>query len=114
MESPEDELAAALRELRAEYLADSTQRLGELWSALKRVQNGDADALPSLRVLVHRLAGSGGGYGLPEVSTTARAADDRCRSLIDGGVPPTAADVNQLRVLIQGVADAFARAKATE
>lgn len=104
-------LEAALRELRAEYLAAAPARLGELWSALDRVQNGDAEALSALRVLAHRLAGSGGGYGMPDVSTAARAADEHCKALIAAASPAGSADVSQLRVLIQGIADAFERAK---
>ena len=114
MSPAEEELQRALRELRSAYLAESPKRLGELWSTLERVHNGVAGSLPELRILVHRLAGSGGGYGLPEVTIAARAADTFCRSLIDAGAPAGADDVNQLRVLVQGVADAFARAKSPE
>ena len=114
MADEDAKLREALRLLRAEYLAASDERVRELWEMLDRVQNGDAAALPALRVLVHRLAGSGGGYGVPDVSVAARNADVRCRALIDAAVPPDAGDVTQLRVLIQGVADAFERAKTTE
>ena len=116
MTTPEEDpaLAAALRALRVEYLAAGPERVAELWRALDRVQNGDADALPDLRVLVHRLAGTGGGYGVPEVTIAARVADECCRALIVAGAPPGAADVTQLRVLITGVADAFERATNME
>lgn len=114
MSPAEEDLQRALRALRAEYLAESPKRLGELWSTLERVQNGVAGSLPELRILVHRLAGSGGGYGLPEVTISSRAADTYCRTLIDAGTPPGAGDVTQLRVLLQGVADAFGRAQAPE
>jgi hypothetical protein len=110
----EEDLQRALRELRLEYLAESPRRVAELWSALERVQNGVTGSLAELRLLVHRLAGSGGGYGLPEVTIASRAADTFCRSLLDAGAPPGADDVTQLRVLIQGVADAFARAQSPE
>jgi hypothetical protein len=111
--SGDERLDRALRALRTEYLADSPRRIAELWSALERVQNGDAEGLAALHLHLHRLAGSGGGYGLPDVSTTARAADAFCRSLL-AAAGPTASDLTQLRVLMQGVADAFARAEATE
>ncbi len=112
--TPDENFNRAMKALRAEYLAAAPQRIGELWSALERVQNGESEGLPELRILVHRLAGSGGGYGFAEVSAAARAADTFCRSLIDAAADPGARDVAALRVLIQGVADAFARAPAPE
>jgi hypothetical protein len=112
--SSDDELARALRDLRAEYLAASPIRMAELWSSLERVQNGDAETLAVLRVQAHRLAGSGGGYGLPDVSAAARILDTCCRSLMEAEADITPSDLTHLRVLIQGVADAFARAEAME
>jgi hypothetical protein len=100
--------------LRAEYLADAPRRVAELWSSLERVQNGDPDGLGELRVLVHRIAGSGGGYGFPEVSRAAQAADDLCRGLLLRQSAVSASDAARLRELVQGVADAFARAHAPE
>lgn len=114
MPSPDENLENAMKALRSEYLADAPLRIGELWGALERVQNGEAAGLTELRILVHRLAGSGGGYGFPDVSAAARAADTFCRSLIDAADRPGARDVTELRVLIQGVADAFAGAQAPE
>src|SRR6185436_7740706 len=103
-----------MRGLRAEYLAQAPGRVAELWTSLERVQNGDADALGELRVLVHRIAGSGGGYGFPDVSRAARLADDFCRGILLRESPAGASDVARLRELVQGVADAFTQAQATE
>lgn len=114
MPTPDENLENAMKALRSEYLASAPLRVGELWRALERVQNGESEGLGELRLLVHRLAGSGGGYGFPDVSTAARAADTFCRSLIDAADRPGARDVTELRVLIQDVADAFARAQAPE
>jgi len=107
MSTPDDKLQAALRVLRAEYLDDAPRRLAELWTAFARVQFGDAESLTRLQSLLHKLAGTGGAYGLPAVTDTARAAEQRCHALSSAGVPPTSSDVQQLRTLIQGVADAF-------
>lgn len=115
MPPPADEnLERALRALRVEYLADAPRRLAELWSAIERVQDDGLDAVAALRLLVHRLAGSGGGYGLPEVTTTAQAADRYCRALVEAGARPAPSDIVCLRELVQGVADAFARAQSPE
>lgn len=107
MSAPDDALAAALRALRAEYLADAPARLAELWSAWARVQNGDAESLARLQTLAHRLAGTGGAYGLPEVTETARAVDRACRALRESGVAAGPGEVQSLRGLVQAIADAF-------
>jgi len=104
---PGDELGAALAQLRAEYRAAAPQRIAELWAACERVQTDGVSALEGLRLLVHRLAGSGGAYGLPAVSARAVATDQRCRALAGAGEPLTPGDLQQLREGIQGIAEAF-------
>lgn len=112
--SPDDPLAGALRRLREEYLAASPQRVAELWTAYARVQNGGAPSLDGLRTLVHRLAGTGSSYGLPVVTERARAADQACRALLESGAPLSSDDVQRLRRLVQGIADAFQDATTSE
>lgn len=114
MTSREDKLNAALDALRAEYIADGPKRIAELWSEFARVQNGDAAALPRLRTLVHKLAGSGGAYGLPDVTARARAVEQMCYALIEPQVPAAADQLAQLRGLIQRVADGFHEASSLE
>lgn len=111
---PDDALERALRQLRAEYLAEAGQRAAELWSALARVQNGDAGGLDAVRMRVHRLAGSGGGYGFPAITRTAQEADGFCRELIARGGAPAGTDLARLTELIQGVTAALASAQAPE
>ena len=113
-ESDDDPLFLALRALRAEYLADAPERVAELWSAFDRMQNGDGEATQILRTLVHRLAGSGGAYGVPDVTLHARSAEqsiDRA-STASGGA--ASAELKSLRTHLTGVADAFDRARSTE
>ncbi len=105
--NPDDKLAAALRQLRAEYLDNAPRRVAELWTAYARVQNGGVQSLEGLRTLVHRLAGTGGSYGLPVVTDRAVAADQSCRALLEAGTPLTPDDLQRLRLLVQGIADAF-------
>ena len=112
--NPDDTLAAALRRLRREYLADAPQRVAGLWTAYARVQNDVVQSLEGLRALVHRLAGTGGSYGLPVVTDRAREADQLCRALIEAGAPLTPDDLQRLRVLVQGIADAFQDATTSE
>jgi HPt (histidine-containing phosphotransfer) domain-containing protein len=113
MTDADEQLAAAISALRAEYLAEAPRRLAELWSELARVQNGDASALERLGTLAHRLAGSGGAYGLPAVTDRARAADQYCRQHLGAG-SRSAVEVAQLRTLIQHIADAFHDASLPE
>ena len=107
-------LEQALRQLRRDYLAAGPARVAELWSALTGVQNGDADALERLRLLAHRLAGSGGGYGFPSISQAGRHADQLSRELLARASPPDPSALTQLTALVQGIADAFAGATAPE
>ena len=110
----DDKLEAALRQLRADYLAAAPERVAELWTAYARVQNGGVAALEGLGILVHRLAGSGGAYGLPDVTERAREADRECRLLIASLTPPTPDDLQRLRSGVQGIADAFHNASTPE
>jgi chemotaxis protein histidine kinase CheA len=68
--SPELELA--LKQLRREYVADSPARLLELRKDVSAFRAGEPDAIKSLIVRFHRLAGSGGSYGFPDISEIGR------------------------------------------
>jgi HPt (histidine-containing phosphotransfer) domain-containing protein len=103
----EDDLAAALRRLRADYLAAAPERMAELWTAHARLENGGVQSLEGLSTLVHRLAGTGTSYGLPAVTARAREADEACRQMIASRAPLAPADMGRLRALLQGIADAF-------
>jgi len=63
------------RKLRLDYLEESGERVAELLADLERLTGGAADAAGALKSKLHRLAGSGGSYGLPEVSAIAREAE---------------------------------------
>jgi HPt (histidine-containing phosphotransfer) domain-containing protein len=79
----EDEL---FRQLRAEYLAESAERLAALRADIAELRNGTAGAAAAMRGRLHQLAGSGGSYGFPAVSTIAREAEQ----LLAGAPPPVA------------------------
>jgi HPt (histidine-containing phosphotransfer) domain-containing protein len=70
-EAQQDE---AYRELQREYLDELPRSLAELRAALVAFRRGE-DTLPALKTGLHRLAGSGGSYGFPEISEIARAAE---------------------------------------
>jgi len=75
-----DALNDALAELRREYLFDAPGRLAELRKDIAAFRVGEADAIQSLIRRFHRLAGSGGSYGFPEVSDLAREGERWLRS----------------------------------
>jgi diguanylate cyclase (GGDEF)-like protein len=64
----------AYRELQREYLDELPKMFAELRSDIESFRKGDK-VLPALRTGFHRLAGSGGSYGFPEISEISRAAE---------------------------------------
>lgn len=112
--SGDEDLQRRLAQLRDVYIAESPARLGELWRSFARVQNGDAAALAELSSGLHRLAGTGGSYGLMSVTEHARAAEQSVRAMISSAGAPSAADCAALRAQIQNLADAFAAASSPE
>ena len=69
MSAPEQDV---FRKLQREYVAELPERLGELHADAAAFALGDPAAALSLRTRLHRLAGSGGSYGFPDLSTVAR------------------------------------------
>jgi diguanylate cyclase (GGDEF)-like protein len=67
-----DSLDEAMLELQREYLADFPERLAELRDDVAAFRAARPDAAASLKTRFHRLAGSGGSYGFPEISVVAR------------------------------------------
>jgi diguanylate cyclase (GGDEF)-like protein len=64
----------AYRELQREYLDELPKLFADLRSDVESFRQGQP-VLPALRTGFHRLAGSGGSYGFPEISEIARAAE---------------------------------------
>jgi hypothetical protein len=110
---PNDLLAQQLRTLRREYLADSTQRVEELREIRSRLARGERDALAKFRQAFHRLAGSGGSYGFPLVSTRSREGERLAQRLEATGAAVASADLAAFDACIDGVAAAFAEALRT-
>lgn len=110
----DEELARKLAVLRAAYIAESPARIAELWTAFARVQNGDLLALETLAGLLHRLAGSGGAYGLMRVTEEARAGEHVAHRIHESGRAPASNELSDLRLRIQNLAEAFASAANPE
>ena len=99
----EDEV---LRQLRRDYLAESAERMAELRADLGRFRGGAADAAAALKGRLHRLAGSGGSYGFPEVSAIAREAEQWL-----GGGPAAGTIVARMETTVAKLEAEFERAK---
>lgn len=109
--SEDPELLRVLAGLRAQYLHEAPGRIAGLEATLGRLSD-DPDALAELRQLLHRLAGSGGAYGLQAVTDTARAGELAVRSLQERGTPPSAEERSALGAHVAAVAQAFREAGA--
>lgn len=103
MSGPADGADAFFEELRKEYLLEAPVRLAELRKDLAALAAGETDAAASLKTRFHRLAGSGGSYGFPEISTVSRRAE---RWLAEHPVPD-ATDLASLEQAVAEVAAAF-------
>ena len=99
-----DPLNTALAELRREYLFDVPGRLAELRKDVAAFRAGEADAVQSLIGRFHRLSGSGGSYGFPEISEIARGGERWLRT-----EEPTPGEVAAMRLeeLVDRLAAAF-------
>ena len=97
-----DDLEAELAALRKGWLSRLNGRLAEIeWTAALFVESADRATVESLRLLLHRLAGTGASFGHPDVSNAARAAENIVRKPFDEERPPTRDEVEALRAAIE-------------
>ncbi len=84
--SQQKALAEQLAKLRADYLARLPDELAALQALAEGFQGGERDR-PGLEVLhqhLHKLAGSGGTFGLAALSAAARALEQRAKAWLAG------------------------------
>jgi HPt (histidine-containing phosphotransfer) domain-containing protein len=98
-----DEIDELFQKLRREYLNESKDRLAELRAGLGAFRSGAPEAPAALKTHFHRLAGSGGSYGFPEISVIAKEAE----LWIATGPPPDQAAVARLEEAIERLEAAF-------
>jgi chemotaxis protein histidine kinase CheA len=109
----DDLLAQQLLQLRREYLADSVKRVEEL-RALQAALAGDQQTvLVRLRQAFHKLAGSGGSYGFPAVSSRSREGEAMIQRLESAAVPLTDADRAAIEACVTSIDRAFADARSS-
>ena len=84
-----DALQAHLDRLREKFAAELPQRLAEADGLLASLRSGDAEALKGLRLIAHRLHGTGGTMGFSALSEAAAALEARVDAcLAAGGAGP--------------------------
>jgi chemotaxis protein histidine kinase CheA len=83
------DLGKEFQRLRMEFrgsLPAKLTRMRSLWGRID-CEEPDADALEILKRELHTMAGSGGSFGLPQVSKAAAAAEDALDGLKEGSRP---------------------------
>lgn len=110
----DDALEQALRQLKLEYLAEAPQRIAELRSLMAGATEKQPEALDGLKRAFHKLAGSGGSYGIPAVSETARVGEAAAQRLLQDSAPGEPSDFASIGTHIEAVAAAFESARAAE
>ena len=98
-----DPLVDVYAQLRREYLLEAPARLGELRKDVDAFRAGESDAAASLQTRFHRLAGSGGSYGFPEISRIAREMEQ----WIGAQPTPPPADAVRLDEAVEALAHSF-------
>jgi HPt (histidine-containing phosphotransfer) domain-containing protein len=73
--SDRERAQARLDALRAGFAARLRERLAELEALVQRAHGGDAGALRPALAAAHRLAGTAGSYGYPDVGDAAAALE---------------------------------------
>ena len=97
-----DALDDALIELQREYLSEFPERLEELRADISAFRALRPEAAASLKTRFHRLAGSGGSYGFPEISIVAREMEQwMATKPAPGEAPRLDAAVDRLAALFR-------------
>lgn len=100
-----DSTDRAFLALQLEYLASMPARLEELRADIAGFKASHRDASDSLRVRLHRLAGSGGSYGFLELSSLAREAERWLARF------PAPGEADQLETMVDRMAKTVAEAE---
>jgi diguanylate cyclase (GGDEF)-like protein len=94
-------------ELQREYLSELPDRLAEIRADVGAFRAGSDEAAGSLKMRFHRLAGSGGSYGFPEISQIAREQEQWIAT------GPRSTDSGRLDEALEQLAAAHRRLMAT-
>jgi diguanylate cyclase (GGDEF)-like protein len=92
----------AFKELREWFVGQALARLDRMSLQLERASE-DGQALRELRRELHGLAGAGGLYGFPLVTTLARRMEDECLAQIQAETLPGPAQLGRWRAVLVNV-----------
>lgn len=106
-DSPDDPMAEVMRGLRAAYLGEAPERIRELSASLGRLRLRDRGALEEIERYFHRLAGSGGSYGFPDVTTRSRTAEHAVHAIAASGRDLERADFEVIERAILELTEVF-------
>jgi chemotaxis protein histidine kinase CheA len=104
-------MAEVLRGLRLAYLGEAPERVRELSASLGRLRLRDRSALEELERYFHRLAGSGGSYGFPGVTTCSRYAEHAVKAIAASGREIERTDFEVIERAILDLTEAFQKAQ---
>jgi len=109
-------LDEALAELRLEFIASLREALTITAAHLEALAREPAARLPlvELRRLFHRLAGSGGTYGLPRISELGLEGERLCEARLNAAEPVDTEDLDNVRALLDAVQRELDRASEAE
>lgn len=96
-----DAFKAQLEQFKAEYRAALPAKLANVEALWAKAT--DAAALAELHRLLHTLAGSAKTFGLPEVSTAAREAENALAPLLAGVAGPDATERTRIAALLEAL-----------
>lgn len=102
-----------LTDVRRAYLAGADGKLSELEHAITALEMnpGSHSHERKLRRLLHNLIGSGGSYGFPAVSDTARAMSDCLHRRLNEQMPVNQQTVTDLRAQLKRLRAIFSEAR---
>jgi HPt (histidine-containing phosphotransfer) domain-containing protein len=95
-------------QLVTQYVASLPGKLAALERAMSAGRAGDASALAEAREIAHRIHGTGGCYGLRELSEAAAVLDDVLTSM-KRGLGGTWMEADSAASLVRAVAEAATR-----
>lgn len=105
-----------LHSMRALYVLTADDKLSQLGQALHGLEESPKSPVAYRRLdrLLHNLIGSGGSYGLPEVSDAARKMLQRLKQAHSDGLDVCASLTSEMEAGINDLREIFAEASASD
>jgi diguanylate cyclase (GGDEF)-like protein len=97
------------QQMKDQFITKSRARLNSIETLIEMIENDPQDGMRirELRQHFHWLAGSGGTYGMPEVSKLGGYGEDGCEFFLSKQQAPGAADIQRFKGILQSVQVAF-------